>query len=381
MNDNEAPSSTGGQQAGAEEFPFVEVAGSPLEMGVEYGRQAAEYIHRSILIYQHAFRQKGVSWDRARNIARGFASEIENYSPDFLTEIKAIARGADLPFEDIVAINARTELLYGRDPAASNAPENDPDGCTGAMAMPETTANGHVLHGQNWDWRDECAESAIVLRMHPSNGPQMLMFVEAGILARCGMNAAGVGLTGNFLQSDADYGHRGVPVPLVRRRILMSESLAEAIRMVLTAPRAFANNLMISHDGGECINLEATPLEVFWDEPGDGLLVHANHFRSAGALAKVKDIGLKTNADSLYRDRRVRALLKGRAGNLTVEDFKEAFADSYGSPRAVCRSPVAGPGGKTSSTVATIIMDTTDKKMWVAKRPYGPHRYKEYTLD
>lgn len=364
-----------------EVFPLIEVAGTPVEMGIEYGRQAAEYIHRSVRIYQHAFLQKGVSWDRARVVARAFATEIERYSPDFLTEMRAIARGADLPFEDIVAINARTELLYGQDPSAPQAPEDDPDGCTGAIAMPEATADGHVLHGQNWDWRDECAESAIVLRMHPAGGPRMLMFVEAGILARCGMNSAGVGLTGNFLQSDNDYGRQGVPVPLVRRRILMSGSLAEAIRMVLAAPRAFANNLMISHDGGECINLEATPLEVFWSEPTNGVLVHANHFRSAGALAKVRDVGLLTNADSLYRDRRVEALLKSRAGRLTAEDFKEALSDRYGSPRAVCRSPVAGPGGKSSSTVATIIMDTTEKKMWVAKRPYGPHTYKEYTLD
>jgi hypothetical protein len=30
--------------------------------------------------------------------------------------------------------------------------------------------------------------------------------------------------------------------------------------------------------------------------------------------------------------------------------------------------------------VATIIMDTTAKIMWVAPRPYGPHRFTEYRL-
>jgi isopenicillin-N N-acyltransferase-like protein len=208
----------------------------------------------------------------------------------------------------------------------------------------------------------------------------MLIFVEAGILARCGLNSAGVAITGNFLQTDQDYGLDGVPVPLIRRRILMSVALGEAIRVVFDAPRTFSNNLMISQRDGESVNLEATPREVFWTLPDRGLLAHANHFTSVGALAKVHDLGLETNADSLYRDRRVRAHLERNRGKLTVEHFKEAFADRYGAPRAVCRSPVQGPGGKTSSTVATVVMDTTAGHMWIAKRPYGPHRFRQYAL-
>lgn len=362
-------------------FPLIDVAGSPREIGLAYGRSAAAQIHRSLEIYQQAFARNGVAWARARQVARGFAPRIERYDPDFLVEIAAIAEGAELPVEDIIAINARTELLYGSDPVIAQSPEGDPDGCTGAIATPEVTGSGHMLHAQNWDWRDECADSSIVLRISPNGGPRMLMFVEAGVLARCGMNSAGVALTGNFLQCERDHGRDGVPGPMVRRQILMSGSLAEAMQAVLGAPRAFSNNLMISHAEGECINLETTPGEVFWLHAQDGLLVHANHFKSPGALAKVRDVGLETNADSLYRDRRVQAHLARRVGRLGVDDFKTALADRYGSPRAVCRSPVLGPGGHSSSTVATIVMDTTDRKMWVAKRPYGPHVYTEYSLD
>lgn len=368
-------------QTSANDFPLFDLAGSAEDIGLAYGRQAGDYVQRSIAIYRTAFLQKGVSWERARQVARDFAPQIERYHPAFFAEIRAIARGAEVPFEDIVAINARTELLYGQRPVVPKAPEADTDGCTGAIALPEATANGHTLHGQNWDWRDECADSSVVLRIRPAEGLPMLIFVEAGILARCGLNAAGVAITGNFLQTDHDYGLPGVPVPFIRRRVLMSQTLDEAIRVVFAAPRAFANNLMISQSDGEAVDLEATPDEVFWLQPEDGVLVHANHFISQGALAKVKDVGLTTNTDSLYRDRRVRQYLRQRAGNLTVDDFKAAFADRYGSPRAVCRSPVTGPGGKTSSTVATIVMDTTDRRMWIARRPYGPHHFTEYSLE
>jgi isopenicillin-N N-acyltransferase-like protein len=160
----------------------------------------------------------------------------------------------------------------------------------------------------------------------------------------------------------------------------MSTALGQAIRVVFDAPRTFSNNLMISHSEGECIDLEATPREVFWIHPEQGLLVHANHFTSPAALAKVHDLGVETNTDSLYRDRRVRAHLASRRGELTAEDFKAAFADRYGSPRAVCRSPVPGPGGKTSSTVATVVLDTTAGTMWIAKRPYEQARFRQYSI-
>lgn len=364
-----------------DEFPIFGLAGSPQDIGLGYGRKAAEYIHRSISIYRNAFASKGVSWELARQKAREFTPNIERYHAGLLQELSAIAKGAELPLEDLLAINSRTELLYGQKPAAAQAPETDVDGCTGAIAMPEATSDRHTLHGQNWDWRDECADSAVVLRIEPESGPKMLIFVEAGILARCGLNSAGIAITGNFLQTDRDYGLDGVPLPFIRRRMLMSVSLGEAIRVVFDAPRTFSNNLMISQRDGECVDLEATPREVFWTLPEQGLLVHANHFTSVGALARVHDVGLETNTDSLYRDRRVRASLSSRRGELTVEDFKSAFADRYGAPRAVCRSPILGPGGKTSSTVASIVMDTTEGTMWIAKRPYENSRFRQYSIE
>jgi isopenicillin-N N-acyltransferase-like protein len=147
------------------------------------------------------------------------------------------------------------------------------------------------------------------------------------------------------------------------------------------APRTFSANLMISQAGGECVNLEATPDEIYWTLPENGLLVHANHFTSVAALAKVRDVGIQTNTDSLYRDRRVREHLEERQGDITAADFQEAFADRYGAPRAVCRSPIAGPGGKTSSTVATIVMDTTAQTMLIAKRPYEHKNFQKYSLQ
>ena len=362
-------------------FPLVEVSGSARARGQQYGRLAGERIARCIDIYKVAFVEKQVDWAQARSIARAFLPRIEAFSALMADEMYGIAAGADVPVEDIVAINARTELLYGKH--AGHIPGQTPpddDGCTGAIALPAATASGRLLHGQNWDWRDECADCGVVLHIVPDEGPRILCFVEAGMMARAGMNSAGVAITGNFLECEQDARRQGVPAPIIRRQVLMSAGLGDAVQTVMKSPRAFSNNLMVSQSGGEAVNLETTPDEVFWMLPEQDLLVHANHFVTQAARAKVRDTSLPMNGDSLYRDRRVRAHLERAHGRITVETFKEAFQDRYGSPRAVCRTATVGPGGRISSTVATIIMDPAEGRMWIAPRPYGPHAFTEYQL-
>ena len=161
------------------EFPFYDVSGAPYDVGVGYGRAAGEYVHKSISIYQSVFEQKGVSWDRARRLSHDFAPRIAKFNKSMLEEIRGIAAGAELPIEDIVAINARTELMYGLNPAAPNRAETDVDGCTAATALPEATADNHMIHGQNWDWRPDLKGHTLVMRVKPKEGPRLVTFTEA----------------------------------------------------------------------------------------------------------------------------------------------------------------------------------------------------------
>jgi isopenicillin-N N-acyltransferase-like protein len=377
----EAAGSPAPRAAEAARAPLLELAGDPRECGVQYGRAAGERIERSLAIYRPAFDAAGLALRDVRRIAREFMDRIEAHDPSALEEIRGIAEGAEQPVEDVVALNARTELLRGLGAGAGRESEVAEDGCTAAVVLPGATANRHTLHAQNWDWLDACADSVVVLRVSPREGPRRLVFVEAGILARCGLNSAGIGLTGNFLKCDRDDGRRGLPIPVVRRRILSSPSLCQAAETVYRSPRSFSANLMISDAQGEAIDFEATPDEVFWLAPEDGLLVHANHFVSQAALAKVRDTGLETQPHSLYRDRRVREHLLARSGRISIEDLKAALSDRYGRPYAVCREPVAVRGGAVCSTVATVIMDLTVRRMWVALTPYREHSFHEYALD
>jgi isopenicillin-N N-acyltransferase-like protein len=357
-------------------FPFIEVSGSARNIGLQYGRKAAGRIHRSIEIYRRLFAEKDVDWNQARTVASAVACRIASAYPRITEEMRAMAEGAGVPFEDIVAINARSELLhvsFGK----PRADGNDVDGCTGAVALPTITREGHMIHAQNWDWRDECADSSVVVKIVPDVGPSMLVFGEAGVMACVGLNNAGLAVTTNHLQCDQDGKRAGLPDPIVRRQVLAQGSLGGAIETVLKAERGSSIGFLISHREGEAVGLEATPEQVFWLSPEEDLLVHANHFVSTPARVAVRDTGLLASTDSLYRDSRVRRHLTKHSGRITLSTLQAAFQDRFGAPRAVCRTPVEAP---STATVATIIMDTTAQIMWAAPRPYGPHKFTEYRL-
>ena len=76
-----------------------------------------------------------------------------------------------------------------------------------------------MIHAQNWDWKAECAETAVVLRIRRDDGPDILTFTEAGGLARSSLNAAGVAITANYLESDCDRQEMGVPLVFLRRKV------------------------------------------------------------------------------------------------------------------------------------------------------------------
>jgi isopenicillin-N N-acyltransferase like protein len=369
-------------------FPIIRVAGPPRERGRSYGRQAGERIAIGLQIYRDAFETVGISWGEAMTYAVRFRDAVRDYDADMHEEILGIAEGSEQPPEAIVALNARTEIIFWHDNERGNRTvlaNAQPDECTAALALPPVTADGSTLHGQNWDWNPRCADSAVVLHVSadgsPKGTPDILTFVEGGQLARHGMNSAGIGLTVNGLQCDLDGGKIGVASPLLRRKLLSAPTLAGALDVVLNSDISFSHSLILAHAEGTAVNLEVTPAGSYWLQPEDGLLVHANHFKCPIARAKLQDVGLQRCPESLYRDQRTLEHFQRASGAITVETFKIAFADRFGAPDAVLRTPKARPGGNLSGTVATLIMDLGKRRMWLAPSPYKGVHFTEYGFD
>jgi len=366
-------------------FPFVSVSGSPYERGHQHGRAVATRVRRSAALYNGTLDKLGFGGERGTTLIRKFAAQIEAFGAHYVEEMRGIADGAELPFEQVVMINARTEVVAEArrlaqaetQAAAALVPK---DGCTGAIILPGRSGTGRLIHGQNWDWRAECAETAIVLRVRRDDGPDFVTFVEAGGLARNGFNAAGIAITANYLRSDRDYSQTGVPLALIRRKVLEQEHFALAIRAVAATPKSCSNNMMLSHADGVGIDLECAPDESFALWPHDGLLVHANHFTSTAALAKLRDTGINDSPDSYYRDLRVREALQAAGPALTPDDLKRALFDDFGTPYSVCRPPRPGSHEDLSATVAMVVMEPAAGWMEVAPLPALNRVFTRYSL-
>jgi isopenicillin-N N-acyltransferase like protein len=367
-----------------EPFPLIELHGTPEARGRLYGQQAAERIHRSIGHYAAQLAASGHGAARVRGWARDFVPRIEAFEPAFVAEMRGIAQGANVPFEDIVLINARTEVLQlgKRSPATDvPSPAEDPDGCTGVVLLPGVTQDGLLVHAQNWDWKSECAETGVVLRIREEHGPDILTFVEAGGLARAGLNEAGIAVTANYLESDRDYRELGMPLALLRRKFLQSEHLALAMQTAYATQKSGSNNIILSHADGMALNFECAPDETFLIHPSDGMIVHANHWQSPVALAKLKDTGVRNTPDTLYRDMRVRALLEAQRGQLGVAAVRDALFDDFQTPWSVCRPPRMSMGGNLSATVAMLLMQPKLGILDIAPLPAINRAFTRYTLQ
>jgi len=346
-------------------FPVISIEGDAHECGVQHGAQAAERVAHTIAFYLGVFgRHSKLSLDDVRARAREFLLQIDAIDAGIVAELKGIAEGARQQLEDIVAINCRTELMYGASGGSRAATE-----CTTIIALPEATRSKGVIVGKNWDWRSQAFESVVVLRVRQKDKPALSLIVEAGMVGRDGFNEEGIVVCGNMLTSSADKGKVGVPIPILRRRILNSRHYYEAIDLLARSARGASGNYILAHRDGIGIDFETTPDTVYPVYPVRGLLTHSNHFQSPAAQSQGHRHSF--NADSLYRDFRARQLLEPKIGTITVEDVKAVLRDEFGAPRAICRSP-HDYQGENSMTIASVVFDLQEEVMHVA--PGQPSR-------
>ncbi len=363
------------------DFPLIDLRGAPYERGRTHGKTVPERIERSIALYRGELERRGVALAEIHRLARDFAPHVSAFDPAYLEEMQGIADGAGVALEDIVLINCRTEMMFGARQMIGASALAKNDGCTAAIILPEAAEDGVLIHGHNWDWREQCVDTGVVLRIRRSDGPDMLAFAEAGALARHGLNAAGVSLTGNYIGCDRDFNTEGrMPLGLVRRKLLESANLASALRTAWGHQRACSTNVMLAAAEGEAIDLEMAPDEIFPVAPRDGILVHANHWVSPTAQIKLRDTGIAISVCTLYRQRRTEHALRGKRRPISVADVKHALADEYGKPDSVLRPPKPGIVGSVTCTVCTTIMLPAKGEMWIARKPWVERNFRKYSL-
>ena len=113
--------------------------------------------------------------------------------------------------------------------------------------MAGSNAGRAPIGAQTWDWHRELAGGWAVLEYPQARRP-FVTLTEAGLLAKIGINSAGVGVLFNILSHRSDTGDGGVPVHAVARRILDSAGDVEAARR--DPAQRTAGGLQLLHAAG-----------------------------------------------------------------------------------------------------------------------------------
>lgn len=342
----------------------IVVRGKPCDHGRQYGSHAQPLILRSIAAYQRIFehRQK-LDWASALARALPYRDRIGTFSPEILEEIHGIAEGAGVEVGAVLALNARSELMFTplRDGAAAE--------CTSFALLPEVTSTRHTIIGQNWDWLPFAAETMVVLEVHREDRPSFITLTEAGLVAKIGCNAAGLGVATNTLVSRLDNGRVGVPYHVMLRGLLDAETITEAARTLTSTQRGFSGNYLVADRSGLAFNAETVSGDdaagVAISLPVDGVIAHTNHFLHP-ELAR-NDARIAQNPHSLFRLNALERTLRGASPATSIEHVQSALRGHQGHPDGVCSHPDPRfPELEQRATLASVIADLEAGQLWIA---------------
>jgi isopenicillin-N N-acyltransferase like protein len=331
----------------------------PFERGRQRGVQVAARLQETWPIYQSLFdvtaRDAGRPPVDIAAVAHACLDVLSSWSPELLRELEGVSSGAGASLTTLMALNARTEVF-----AVAGGTE-----VTECSTLVELTGpRGSVLSAQTWDWHEELAAGWHVQSVN-SGERSYVGLTEFGMLAKIGVNSAGLGVHFNLLRHEIDAQpasgepgspRPGVPVHLLAAAILdTAATVAEATDLVRSAPIAASTVItVVAPDEAAC--LELSPAGIGVVEPDDGWLVHTNHFldpRLAEGEAVTQFVTTTFERAELLRSR-----VKAASAPQDLDELTELLRSHDEDGVAVCRHPGPDdPHGYRTATLATVALD------------------------
>lgn len=255
--------------------------------------------------------------------------------------------------------------------------------CTGFMAGPGATPDGHWRIGRNFDFdggpvfdRDK-----IVVVHVPDEGIPFLSIIFSGMVgAVTGVNRDGVAVAIQAAGSD-DWVRPGTPMTLIVREILQYASSIEEARAILEARKGMVseNVLVVDAEAGRGVLFEVSPRRLGELEV-EGSLGVANHFRSATFADDAENARRRDTWSTGPRQSRMDALLTELHGSIDDAVAVRILTDRAG----VDGRPL--PDGHRAAIDADIathsaVIDATARSVWVSRYPNTAGGYVEIRLE
>lgn len=219
---------------------FIEVGGAPYEVGVQLGRHARATVER-YLVTTHAW--ASVMAFREHPRVRAGKALTEQRFPRYWQELRGLADGLGLPFDDVFVWNCRGDVW-----------SMAPDGCTTVQLPGPPPVLAHNEDGHA-GLRDGCALALV----RPAGGKAFTAFVYPASLPGHTFSVTESGLVQTVNNIRSQGTGDGLPRMVLVRAVLDCGDLDAAVALVSKAPRAGAFHLSLGQAGdSRLLSLEFT---------------------------------------------------------------------------------------------------------------------------
>ncbi|CDX18769.1 Conserved hypothethical protein [Mesorhizobium sp. ORS 3324] len=237
---------------------FIDVAGSPYEVGAALGRFGRAAMHDH---FRTSAAWRELTARRADPRIGTMATIVRERFPRYWAELQGLATGLELPFEDVFLWNCRGDIWAMA-----------PDGCT-TVQLP---GSPHVI-GHNEDGDPDFAGHCALAHVASAGGNPFTAFVYPGSLPGHTFAATSKGLVQTVNNIRPLAGGAGTPRMVLARAMLDAPDLDAAVALLRSAPRAGAFHLTLAQVGDErLLSVEFTAQAVSADSV-DAARVHSNH--------------------------------------------------------------------------------------------------------
>ncbi|RJP48573.1 MAG: hypothetical protein C4586_08870 [Anaerolineaceae bacterium] len=352
--------------------PLIEVSGSHHEMGRQIGEAARVQVQNSVsnarILIDAAYNTLELAWDGAKIQSRKYLPFAEERYPQYVDELRGVAEGANIPFDDIMVLNAMEAVTMD----ALHLTR-----CTSLAVNDERTADGHVLAAHNEDWIPEDEGDVLIISAKPDKDPPFLAMTYGGLLPNVGFNAYGIAqLIDSVYPSDSRI---GIPRLVVARAVLASRRISGAIGRTLVPHRAAGYNHLLIHESGEIYSIEvsARKFEILY--ANDGYMVHTNHY--IDPQMKQVEKTPEELLSSRVRYFRASRLLRQNEKH-SIKSLQAIQKDHVNIPNSICNHNIEGLDPlDREKTINALVVDLTSREMHMAWGNPCQNTYHTYHLN
>jgi hypothetical protein len=167
-------------------------------------------------------------------LGRAWSESRRHIPPDHLEEMRGLADGSGVPFDDLCRLHAVPDRTYS---------------CTNFAAWGDATPGGRLVHARNLDWNIDARiqDHAVVFVVRPAGKQAFVSVAWAGFVGLLtGINESRISI-GQVGAETKDIGFRGEPMVFLMRRVMeQARSVDEAAGILKTAKRTVGVNYVVA---------------------------------------------------------------------------------------------------------------------------------------